>query len=79
MDTRCVGCSQLINLCATSVAELEAWRNRCIGLLCIAGHAGLPQLSLPLAVVDGCPVGLSLIAAPGRDSMLLALARELMG
>jgi amidase len=66
-------------LCTTSVAELEAWRNRCIGLLCIAGHAGLPQLSLPLAVVDGCPVGLSLIAAPGRDSMLLALARELMG
>ncbi|MCX7273192.1 MAG: amidase [Burkholderiales bacterium] len=66
-------------LCATPVAELEAWRNRCIGLLCIAGHAGLPQLSLPLAVVDGCPVGLSLIAAPGRDSMLLALARELMG
>jgi amidase len=61
----------------TPVPELEAWRNRCLGLLCIAGHAGLPQVSLPLATVDGCPVGLSLIAAPGRDTMLLALARAL--
>jgi amidase len=61
----------------TPVAELEAWRNRCLGLLCIAGHAGCPQVSLPLATVDGCPVGLSLIAAPGNDTMLLALARAL--
>jgi amidase len=58
----------------TPVPELEAWRNRCLGLLCIAGHAGLPQVSLPLAMVDGCPVGLSLLAAPGRDTMLLELA-----
>jgi len=61
----------------TPVPELEAWRNRCLGLLCIAGHAGLPQVSLPLAMVDGCPVGLSLLAAPGRDTMLLALAARL--
>jgi amidase len=63
--------------CDTPVAELEAWRNRCLGLLCIAGHAGLPQVSLPMASVDGCPVGLSLLAAPGRDTMLLELARSL--
>lgn len=62
----------------TPVAELEAWRNRCLGLLCIAGHAGLPQLSLPAGTVDGCPVALSLVAAPGRDTMLLALARRLL-
>jgi len=61
----------------TSVPELEAWRNRCLGLLCIAGHAGLPQVNLPLGRVDGCPVGLSLIAGPGHDTMLLALARRL--
>jgi amidase len=61
----------------TSVPGLEAWRNRCLGLLCIAGHAGLPQVSLPLAMLDGCPVGLSLIAAPGRDTMLLSLASRL--
>ena len=62
----------------TPVPELEAWRNRCLGLLCIAGHAGLPQISLPMGTVDGCPVALSLIAAPGRDTMLLDLARRLL-
>jgi amidase len=61
----------------TPVAELEAWRNRCLGLLCIAGHAGLPQISLPMGRVAGCPVGLSLIAAPGHDTMLTRLARAL--
>jgi len=62
----------------TPVPELEAWRNRCLGLLCIAGHAGLPQISLPMGTVDGCPVALSLIAAPGRDTLLLDLARRLL-
>jgi len=59
------------------VADLERWRNRALGLLCIAGHAGLPQVSLPLARVDGLPVGLSLIAARGNDLLLLSLARQL--
>ena len=59
------------------VADLERWRNRALGLLCIAGHAGLPQVSLPLANVDVLPVGLSLIAARGCDLLLLKLAREL--
>ena len=58
------------------VGELEQWRNRALGLLCIAGHAGLPQASLPLARQDGLPVGLSLIAARGNDTLLLELARE---
>ncbi len=64
--------------CASPAAELDAWRNRCLGLLCIAGHAGLPQISLPLATQDGCPLGLSLIASRGNDTMLLALARRLL-
>ena len=59
------------------VADLERWRNRALGLLCIAGHAGLPQVNLPLARVDSLPVGLSLIAARGNDALLLKLAREL--
>jgi amidase len=64
-------------LLGTATKELEIWRNRCLGLLCIAGHAGLPQISLPLARQDGCPLGLSLIAARGNDTMLLELARQL--
>jgi amidase len=34
----------------------------------------LPQVSLPLAEADGCPLGLSVIAARGADARLLALA-----
>jgi amidase len=46
-------------------------------LTCIAGLAGLPQLTLPVARVDGAPVGLSLIAPAGRDGALSALAARL--
>src|SRR5262249_40779612 len=48
-------------------------------LLCIAGLARLPQVSLPLAQLEDCPLGLSLIAARGNDTLLLELARRLMG
>ena len=64
--------------CGMSTQALEAWRNRCLGLLCIAGHAGLPQISVPLATVDGLPIGLSLLASRGNDTLLLALARQLL-
>jgi amidase len=62
-----------------AVPDLEQWRNRKLGLLCIAGHAGLPQVSLPAGTLEGCPLGLSLIAAPGGDARLLALAQALGG
>ena len=44
-------------------------------LTTICGTLGAPQLSLPLAQVDGLPVGLSIVARPGGDEMLLAFAR----
>ncbi|MCC6243354.1 MAG: amidase [Gemmatimonadaceae bacterium] len=53
------------------------FRERALSVLCIAGLGGLPQISLPLATVNGCPVGLSLIAARGNDEMLLAMALAL--
>ena len=63
---------------AAPAAELELFRARALALLCIAGLARLPQISLPLATMGGCPLGLSLIAASGRDLGLLNwLAREL--
>jgi amidase len=46
-------------------------------LTCIAGMLGAPQISLPVATVDGLPVGLSILARPGADAMLLALARRI--
>jgi amidase len=58
---------------------LDDLRARALPILCIAGLARLPQVSLPLAQLDGCPLGLSLIAARGNDTLLLALAQRLMG
>lgn len=52
-------------------------RPRISTLTCIAGTTGTPQINLPLAEVDGLPVGLSLLAARGSDEMLIAFAREL--
>ncbi len=62
---------------ATPEAELDAFRARALELLSPVGHAGLPQVSLPLGTLDGCPVGLSVIAPRGRDEALLALAQTL--
>jgi amidase len=50
---------------------------RSLTLSAIASLGGLPQVSLPLCRVQGLPLGVSLIAAPGRDRSLLALARSL--
>jgi len=58
-------------------ADTENFRARALALLCPAGLARLPQVSLPLAQLDGCPLGLSLVAARGNDAMLLALAKAL--
>ena len=57
---------------------VDGLRSRALPMLSIAGLARLPQVSLPLATIDGCPLGLSLIAARGNDTMLLALAKRLM-
>ncbi len=46
-----------------------------LSLTCIAGLAGVPQISLPLAEIRGVPVGLSLIGARGTDEMLIGFAR----
>ncbi|WP_430913890.1 amidase [Methylobacterium sp. sgz302541] len=52
---------------------------RALPLTAIAGHAGLPQVTVPLATVAGAPVGLSLIGAAGADEALLAAACGLFG
>lgn len=65
-------------LLLSDAATLEDWRKRMISLTCIAGLAGLPQVSLPVGFVEGCPVGLSLIGPPGSDESLLLLAERIM-
>lgn len=53
---------------------LDGFRATALALLCPAGHAGLPQVSLPLARLEGCPLGLGVMAGPGEDESLLAVA-----
>ncbi len=58
-------------------AEIEVtYRHKAMNLLCIAGLAGLPQISLPLARHGQLPLGLSLVGPRGSDVDLLALAAE---
>jgi amidase len=59
--------------------ELNEFRNKALALTCIAGLCGLPQVSLPCALVDGLPVGLGIIGPRGSDLQLLALTRRLSG
>lgn len=53
---------------------LDDFRRRAFEMLCPAGLAGFPQLSVPSGTVDGGPVGLSLVGAPGQDRQLILLA-----
>jgi amidase len=57
--------------------EVE-YRNQAQRILCIAGLCGLPQISLPMATVDGLPIGLSLIGARNSDCGLIGLAKRIL-
>ncbi|MFG1317540.1 hypothetical protein [Xanthobacter autotrophicus] len=50
-----------------------------MNLLCIAGLGGLPQVSLPLARLEGVPFGLSLVGPVGSDTALLRAAVAMAG
>ena len=63
--------------CGASGVELDDFRGRAMALLCAAGLAGLPQISLPLARLNNCPLGLSLVGRRGADMELLTLAEDL--
>ncbi len=65
-------------LLSTPEDALDAFRNRALRLTCIAGLAGLPQLTLPLASREGAPIGVSLLAGPGTDRALLRLAARVL-
>jgi amidase len=54
---------------------VDAFTGRGLTLAAVASLCGTPQLSLPLAYSEGCPLGVSLLAPPGADRALLATAR----
>lgn len=49
---------------------------RTLSLTSVAGMGRLPQVSLPIAEAGGVPVGLSLLARHGQDSLLLEVAKK---
>src|SRR3546814_9127297 len=61
-------------LCESNAEELVAHRSGVLSLTSIAGLARLPEVTLPLARVSGCPLGLSLVGPAGADEDLLAFA-----
>lgn len=61
----------------TPVTVAEEFRGRAMSLLCISGLARIPQITLPLASIGGCPFGISLMAAQGEDEILIAVASHL--
>ncbi|MBS0243190.1 MAG: amidase [Proteobacteria bacterium] len=61
------------------VTVLDDARNRITCLAAHGGLAGLPQVSIPGATVDGLPVGLSIVGGAGKDAMLVGVAKAMEG
>ncbi len=59
------------------LATLDPLRARISCLTAAGGLTGVPQVSLPGATVDGRPVGLSIVGAPGSDAVLVAVAKAM--
>src|SRR5262245_16739514 len=78
-DVLCLPTSpRVAPLSGTPVCKIEIeYRHQAMCLLCISGLASLPQLSLPMAHLDGLPLGLSIVGRRGADMMLLGLASQL--
>ena len=60
-----------------AAAELDSYRASALTLLCPAGLAGLPQLNIPAARLQGAPLGLSLLGPAGAERTLLQIAAQL--
>ena len=61
-------------LISTKVNELESFRQNTMALTCISGLTGMPQITLPVAEVLECPVGLSILGKKYSDKQLLELS-----
>jgi amidase len=64
-------------LCGQPLSVLDPLRERITRLCCHGGLTGVPQVVIPGSAVDGLPIGLSIIGAPGTDATLVAVAQAL--
>lgn len=63
--------------CGQRLSLLDPLRERITRLACHGGLTGVPQVVIPGCTVDGLPIGLSIIGAPGSDAALVAVAQAL--
>jgi amidase len=56
--------------------EIGRFYRLALPLNAIAGHAGLPQVTIPVVSPCGYPLGLSIVGSPLSDRALLAFARS---
>ncbi|AOZ94716.1 amidase [Paenibacillus crassostreae] len=64
-------------LCGGDDRQLEMNRSGAMKLCCIAGLAGLPQVTVPITGEHGLPLGLSIIGGHGQDLRLLSWIKEI--
>ncbi|MFT7402524.1 MAG: amidase [Hydrogenophaga sp.] len=60
-------------------SAVDAVRLRTMAITCIAGLAGLPQVSLPVRLAGGGVLGVSLLGPADSDLALIRLAAKLQG
>jgi amidase len=58
-------------------AEADSFRGKAMSLLSVSVLARTPQISMPLATLDGCPLGISIMGAQQTDEMLISAAQEI--
>lgn len=59
-------------------SKMSAFRSKMSASFCLGGLAGVPWITLPLAEIDGAPLGVSLVSACGTDAWLLELSKALV-
>lgn len=62
-------------LLETSGLEVDNQRQVLLGLTAIAGLSGWPQLQIPALMIDGAPIGLSLLGKEETDLSLIHFAK----
>lgn len=58
--------------------DMNAFRSKMSASFCLGGLAGVPWITLPLAEIDGAPLGVSLVSACGTDAWLLEFSKALV-
>ena len=58
-------------------AHADRFYQAALTLCSVAGLAGLPAVTLPRATLGDCPLGLSVLAGPGEDEVLLGFIGSL--